>query len=253
MKKIVVSLLLLLAGVIQAQNEERFKFEEEFHDFGVVEEGVKATYQFKFKNIGKDTILMEENSVRPGCGCTKGAYTKSPILPGDTGSITTIFNTSGRLGSNSKSVTVTYKTTTKVLMFKIVVVAPDTSKSKPNAKQLKKSPVFGLEKYSHDFGKAIRGQKLSLKVALKNSGKDSLRIASILSGCSCVTYKLYADTKDKKGKLVTALPAGKTGYLELEYTPNFNGKGYDVVTFTTNDLKDRRKAIRLSVELVDKL
>ena len=46
----------------------RFKFNTEVHDFGTVKEGPLAEYVFKFKNVGKKPLIIN-NAIAP-CGCT---------------------------------------------------------------------------------------------------------------------------------------------------------------------------------------
>jgi hypothetical protein len=249
MKKIIFAVGLFLSISLFAQSEERFRFEEETHDFGVVEEGGDAIWKFKFRNVGKDTILLKADNVKPGCGCTTRSYTTTAVLPGDTGSITSSFGTTGRVGTAIKNISVNYKGSSKILMFKVVVIPKDTSKY--SEAQKKKAPSFWSEKTAHDFGKVQRGQKVQTSFQIKNNGKDSLRIESAVSACGCITYKFLTQNKDKSFKEIKALGAGKSAIIEVTYTANHNGKGSDIITFTTNDVKARRKAFKLTAELVE--
>lgn len=49
------------------------------HNFGVLEQDEPDTYIFRFKNISKDTLLID--NVRTTCGCTASDWTEAPILP----------------------------------------------------------------------------------------------------------------------------------------------------------------------------
>lgn len=66
------------------------KFELETIDLGKVKQGVPATATFVVKNIGTEPLIIEQ--ANPTCGCTMGDYTKSPIAPGKTGTITATYN-----------------------------------------------------------------------------------------------------------------------------------------------------------------
>lgn len=79
-------------------------FKEEFFDFGVVIQGEKVSHTFVFTNTGKSNLIL--SSVHAGCGCTVPRYSKDPISPGATGEIEVTFDSSGRNGIQSKSVTV---------------------------------------------------------------------------------------------------------------------------------------------------
>lgn len=99
-------------------NAADFKFEREVHDFGNIKEGVQAEYVFKFTNVGKEPLVI--TNVQASCGCTTPKWTKEPVKPGESGSVTAIYNSKGRPGNFNKAVTITSnaKTAQKVLFIK---------------------------------------------------------------------------------------------------------------------------------------
>ena len=78
--------------------------EKKSHDFRTIEEGVQATVIITFKNTGNETLVL--NSVKASCGCTTPKWTREPIAPGQEGVITAIYNSNGRPGNFTKTVTV---------------------------------------------------------------------------------------------------------------------------------------------------
>lgn len=111
---------------------ENMKFEAESHDFGTVKEGNPAEFVFKFKNTGKEPIIIQD--VKPACSCTTPDWTKTPIMPGKTGTVTASYGTQGRPGAFSKSVTVISNAGTKTLMFNgTVEKAPSSSVPENNS------------------------------------------------------------------------------------------------------------------------
>ena len=82
----------------------RIQFEKKTHDFGEFEEGIQATTSFKFKNTGNAPLVL--NSVTPSCGCTSPSWPKEPIAPGEEGEIKVVYNSKGRVGQFTKTVTV---------------------------------------------------------------------------------------------------------------------------------------------------
>lgn len=76
---------------------------------------------FEFKNTGKTTVVIKE--VKASCGCTATNYTKTPIQPGQSATVTATYNAAAK-GSFSKTVTVTTSAdeTPKVLSFKGIVI-----------------------------------------------------------------------------------------------------------------------------------
>lgn len=79
-------------------------FENEFHDFGKIKQGEKITYAFKFKNTGKSVLHI--STVSTSCGCTVSSYPKQPIQPGEESSIDVSFDSTGKHGLQTKSITV---------------------------------------------------------------------------------------------------------------------------------------------------
>ncbi|HOT88132.1 MAG TPA: DUF1573 domain-containing protein [Bacteroidales bacterium] len=80
-----------------------FYFEEEEHDFGKVTEGEKVSFSFKFKNTGASDLIITD--AKGSCGCTVADYPKDPIAPNKEGFINVTFNTEGKKGFQSKSIT----------------------------------------------------------------------------------------------------------------------------------------------------
>lgn len=80
------------------------KFAKETHDFGKVEQGKPVTHVFEFKNTGADPVVI--SNVQASCGCTTPAWTREPVMPGKTGTISATYNALAQ-GPFNKSVTVT--------------------------------------------------------------------------------------------------------------------------------------------------
>jgi hypothetical protein len=92
------------ASPVQLEQQAVMDFDKKVHDFQKIFSGEKVSYSFKFTNTGKAPLLI--SAVKSGCGCTVGDYTKDPVKPGDQGKITVVFNSSGRKGFQSQSVSV---------------------------------------------------------------------------------------------------------------------------------------------------
>lgn len=80
------------------------KWVSETHDFGDIEKGKPVTYEFTFTNTTKETVLL--TNVKPSCGCTAANYTKTPIKPGEKGTVEATYNAAA-LGNFHKTITVT--------------------------------------------------------------------------------------------------------------------------------------------------
>ncbi|GGH19695.1 DUF1573 domain-containing protein [Sphingobacterium alkalisoli] len=88
-----------------------FKFEKETHDFGSIPQGTPVSHEFKFTNGGDAPIIISE--VAPSCGCSVADFSKTPIKPGETGTIKATFNAAAK-GPFTKSFTVKSNTKTPV-------------------------------------------------------------------------------------------------------------------------------------------
>ena len=153
MKKLILSLIAVasFATVTLAQDQKAaavvnpkaadFKFEKEVHDFGTIKEGVQAEYTFKFTNTGKEPLVI--SNVQASCGCTTPKWTKEPIKPGESGSVTAIYNSKGRPGTFNKAITITSnaKTPQKVLFIKGNVEVESSNESAMPVKKDAPSPV----------------------------------------------------------------------------------------------------------------
>jgi hypothetical protein len=88
------------------------------HDFGKVAEGEKVGYTFKFKNTGTGNLII--NSATTTCGCTVPKYSTKPIASGKNGEMEVIFDTSGRRGIQTKTITVRSNANTPVVILRII-------------------------------------------------------------------------------------------------------------------------------------
>ena len=103
------------------------EFSESKHDYGVIEQGEKVSHLFTFKNTGNEPLVL--SNVKPSCGCTTPKWTKEPIAPGADGEIMVEFDSKGKSGKQTKTVTVTANTepATTVLTITGDIQVPDAS------------------------------------------------------------------------------------------------------------------------------
>jgi hypothetical protein len=100
------------AGTIGKASQERAKtamsFAQTVHDFGVITEGEVKEYSFQFKNTGNAPLYIEH--AKGSCGCTVPQWPKEAIAPGASGQIVVKFNSTNKVGKNSKKVTIVANT-----------------------------------------------------------------------------------------------------------------------------------------------
>jgi hypothetical protein len=75
------------------------------YNFGTVTDGDKVEYSYRFRNTGKNPLIVA--SAVASCGCTVPEKPEEPIKPGETGFLKVVFNSKGRVGDVHKTITVT--------------------------------------------------------------------------------------------------------------------------------------------------
>jgi hypothetical protein len=110
MKKVFILVTLALIGTgIYAQEAEvipgpAITFEESEHNFGDIKQGDKVEHTFTFENTGDAPLIITD--VRVTCGCTATNWSRDPIPPGETSTLTVKFNSAGKRGMQNKVVTI---------------------------------------------------------------------------------------------------------------------------------------------------
>lgn len=108
-----------------------FKFNEELHDFGKINEGDVVEHIFVFENTGDAPLSIA--SAQGSCGCTVPEWPKEPIGVGEKGEIKVKFNSKKKPGIQNKTVTITantYPTKTKIKIKADVTPAPKEEAAK---------------------------------------------------------------------------------------------------------------------------
>lgn len=139
MKKLLLVLFTSLSVGAFAQSQ--IAFEDDVHDFGTINQGGNGVYEFKFKNSGKEPLIIQ--SAQGSCGCTVPLWPKEPIKPGSSNKIKVSYDTN-RIGAFTKTVTVTSNDTnspTKVLTIKGTVKESPKVETFPAKKVAEGSPM----------------------------------------------------------------------------------------------------------------
>ncbi|MFC6999480.1 DUF1573 domain-containing protein [Rufibacter roseus] len=243
MKKIslllVLALVMLTQGFVSAQGV--LTFEKEVHDFGTIPQGVPATYDFVVKNTGNEPVLI--SNVQASCGCTTPEWSKEPILPGKTAVIKAGYNAAA-MGQFNKALTVTSNGTpdTQMLFIKGTVVEKSATPA-PTKAQLENSPKINLASSTYDFGKVEKGQKVTAKFSVKNTGKEDLTVSKLQSSCNCVVYKMSP----------SVVKPGQSAKLELTYNPQVLSNRIETVNLVSNDITGSPATITLKANVVESL
>jgi len=204
MKRIAYAvLMLLLTATLSAQTQApKINFETKTHNFGTIKEADgKVTYVFKFNNIGSQPLLLK--NVRASCGCTTPQWTKEPILPNGTGSISVTYDPRNRPGAFRKTITVTTNTdpANTYLSIQGKVIAREKTVQ---------------EIYPFMLG-ALRAKKTHLSFFnLTNTAKNTSSIM-VMNTTSKPVRVTFPNLPDHITAPSVTIPAGKEGQLVFTY------------------------------------
>jgi len=88
----------------QMENAPKIVFDTLEHDFGTIKDGDVVNYEFKFKNAGKDALVIYD--VKTSCGCTATTLGNDKLASGELSGIKVQFNSKEKNGMNEKTITV---------------------------------------------------------------------------------------------------------------------------------------------------
>ena len=105
--------------------QPKIEFEVMEHDFGKLIQGEQVSFTYKFKNTGNAPLII--SAVEKTCGCTDTKFTKTPVKPGDSGSISITYDSKGHNGFQNKRIIVKANTNPSetILKFKARVETID--------------------------------------------------------------------------------------------------------------------------------
>ncbi len=86
------------------RKRSKISFEEKSWNFGELRDGDIVNHDFKFKNVGN--APLEIKNVTATCGCTQPSFPFLPIAPGEEGTISVTFNSTGKINEQRPTVTV---------------------------------------------------------------------------------------------------------------------------------------------------
>ena len=101
--------------------------DNDFFDFGEMNQDELVSIFFKLKNVGDAPLLIR--SAKASCGCTVPEWPRDPVGVGDTTNIKVTFNSGKKSGKQNKTVTLVTNAipSTKVLTIKGIVLVPQNN------------------------------------------------------------------------------------------------------------------------------
>ncbi len=100
----------------------KLAFTNNKHEFGIIKPGEVIEHKFEFTNTGSADLVITD--AKATCGCTQPSFPFVPIPPGEKGYIGVKYDSTGKLGTQKPTVTLTtnaYPKTQKVYLEGLVI------------------------------------------------------------------------------------------------------------------------------------
>ncbi len=224
-KSLMISMLFSLFFVMSAQAQEKIPtgppvgpttvltFDTEEFEFGQISQGEKVQHIFRFTNTGDKPLVI--TNARGSCGCTVPEWPKAPIEPGGVGAIVVEFNSKGKIGMQSKTVTITANTDPPQTLLRL---KGEIYKSDANYQDL----AIGLKENTNPLD-AVKNAKTANEMSIfpnPTKGELSLKIEEATDQSANI------EIFDASGQLFRQMEVGDVGngIIDLDASGFSNGQ-----------------------------
>ena len=168
MKQILIAILLWTVGCLVGLAQPKATFDKKVHEFGVVLWKHPATATFTIKNDGDKPLVI--SNVTTSCGCTVADWTKTPIAPGATGTVSSTFDAKA-LGHFYKDIGVYCNAADRpiYLMIQGEVSADPKNYTLTHPFEI---GAIRLNKDAIEFDDANKGDKLTMEILVANTTNE---------------------------------------------------------------------------------
>ena len=201
-------------GLADAPDEGDAVFDKLVHDFGDVSmEDGPLTCTFTVTNKGTEPLVVFE--VVSSCGCTDVTWTREPLQPGKSGTISATFKNEDGPFPFDKTLTVYVSGQRKPIILRLRGTVHEKKKSLSELYGAQKLGDFGLKARSYKAGVLKQGLTVSETATVANLGKKPLKVE-------------FTEVSDHLSLSVSPnpIPAGSTATLvfTIEAAPGLYGK-----------------------------
>ncbi len=212
----------------------------DMYDFGTVQQGTVIKHSFAIVNKGDDTLKIA--NLMTSCGCTAADLETKILLPGQSVKASLEFNTAGRVGAQTKYISIASNDKNHPQMkftLRGNIVIADTGKK---AEVINGPKIYFPEK-QHDFGLVEEGKIYEYTFRFSNTGNSDLEIKDLKTSCGCTAALLSSKT----------IKPGGEGTLKIELdTSNRFGRMSRNITLTTNEPDGEIKVLTIYAEVKKK-
>ena len=210
-----------------AQIGEVVEFDKTVHDFGdiSVNDGPQ-TCTFTVKNVGKEPIAIYE--VVTSCGCTDASWTREPLQPGKTGSISATYKNEDGPVPFDKTLTVYIAGVSKPIILRLRGLVHEKKKSVAELYGAEKLGTMGLKSLNYKVSNILQGESSSDEAKIANLGTKPMKV-TFTDVSPNLTIEVVPAT----------VPAGETAALRfsVKSDPDLWGKHIYKATPVVNGVK----------------
>ena len=154
---------------------ESVEFDKTIHDFGDVSiDDGPLSCTFTVKNIGKEPIAIYE--VVTSCGCTDANWTREPLQPGKTGTISATYKNEDGPVPFDKTLTVYIAGVSKPVILRLRGVVHEKKKSVAELYGIEKLGALGLKSLKYKVSNILQGESSADEAKVANLGKQPLKV-----------------------------------------------------------------------------
>lgn len=226
---ITAAIILFPFSSIKAQEKisDNIQVDKTVHNFGdLLLDSGPVSCTFTFKNIGKSPIVIY-NAVTT-CGCTKAEWTKEPIMPGKTGTVSATYSNDEGPYPFDKSITVYLSEPKKPVILKMRGVCMEKKLPLDQTYPIHYGPLGTRESYIK-CGNLEQGGMKSNSITVANISKTPIRVefgdVSEQLEISVTPNPIPAESTAEMSFCVKA-DREKWGKNHYWATPVINGKTY---------------------------
>ena len=158
-----------------AQVMEVVEFDKTVHDFGdiSIDDGPQ-TCVFTVKNKGAEPIAIYE--VVTSCGCTDAKWSREPLQPGKTGTISATYKNEDGPIPFDKTLTVYIAGVSKPVILRLRGIVHEKKKSVAELYGAVKLGPMGLKSLNYKVSNVLQGESSSDEAKIANLGKQPMKV-----------------------------------------------------------------------------
>ncbi len=217
-KHYVISGLLALAAL--AANAQEIAIQNKNIDCGQVVYNHPVTAKFVMKNSGSTPLTVRD--VRTSCGCTTVSYPQSPVAPGQSFSVSAVYDAK-TMGHFNKQIGVYSDASATPLMLTIKGVVVD-GEDQSNVSYPYKLGDLDADRYDVEFDDVNRGDEPVQVINIKNNTDESVEpVLMHLPNYLRAEVRPARLAPGRTGKVLIQLDSRSLRELGLTQTPVFLG------------------------------